>query len=612
MAVHASVDLRLAGMALIVLLGWIMGCTTSKVPSSEELFTDAGNRLDIQEPEGRETSDPLIMVHYMPWFEAPPISSGFGFHWHMGGGVFDPYRILENGRVDIGSHYYPLTGPYDSSDPQLLRYQVSLMKLAGIDGVIFDWYGIEDALDYRSIHESTLAMIKVLGEAGLKFAICYEDQSIGHMIEAGVIPKDGGLAAGERVMQYMQDTWFTDPGYLTHEGRPVLLTFGPQYFVNPEHWDRMFSRAQPRPLFMTLDGHSASIADGSFAWPPMWASEGGVLAIPRLVTYLNEYYRLQRDSPFLVTTAFPGFHDIYREASTGPSYGFLDDYDGRTFQLTLEAALKSQAQVIQIATWNDYGEGTMVEPTAERGYRDLEYLQTLQIRQNPRFLFGTKDLRIPLELYRISTDAQASEKARVAAENATTALLAGDLAAFRTSVSEAGVKIPPTVLPLLPDAWAGADVGALESPQEAAYNPGDKPNLALGRPVSANSHIYDFIPQNAVDGQTTTYWEGGADRYPNRITVDLGRETQLEAVVIRLNPARIWATRIQRLAVLGSSDGEDFSILVPEQAAEFDPQTNGNTYSLHLTGAARYLQVLITANDGANAGQIAELEIYGR
>jgi hypothetical protein len=28
--------------------------------------------------------------------------------------------------------------------------------------------------------------------------------------------------------------------------------------------------------------------------------------------------------------------------------------------------------IIQIATWNDWGEGTVVEPSREFGYRDLE------------------------------------------------------------------------------------------------------------------------------------------------------------------------------------------------------------------------------------------------
>jgi len=34
--------------------------------------------------------------------------------------------------------------------------------------------------------------------------------------------------------------------------------------------------------------------------------------------------------------------------------------------------MKSGSAIVQVATWNDYGEGTGIEPTAERGLRDLE------------------------------------------------------------------------------------------------------------------------------------------------------------------------------------------------------------------------------------------------
>jgi len=50
--------------------------------------------------------------------------------------------------ANLASHFIPLTGPYDSSDEAVLDYQVQLMKLSGIDGVIVDWYGNANVNDY--------------------------------------------------------------------------------------------------------------------------------------------------------------------------------------------------------------------------------------------------------------------------------------------------------------------------------------------------------------------------------------------------------------------------------------------------------------------------------
>ena len=75
------------------------------------------------------------MAHYMPWFEAKPISPGWGWHWTMN--HYHPDQVTD-GRREAASRYYPLMGLYDSSDPDALDCHVLLMKLAGLDGVLIE------------------------------------------------------------------------------------------------------------------------------------------------------------------------------------------------------------------------------------------------------------------------------------------------------------------------------------------------------------------------------------------------------------------------------------------------------------------------------------------
>ncbi|MFH1184757.1 MAG: hypothetical protein V1755_06915 [Chloroflexota bacterium] len=93
-----------------------------------------------------------VLVHYMPWYASKPVSGHWGWHWTMD--HFNPDRVAENGPREVASHYYPLIGPYDSSDPHALECHVLLMKLAGIDGAIIDWYGTKDYHDYAAIHRN--------------------------------------------------------------------------------------------------------------------------------------------------------------------------------------------------------------------------------------------------------------------------------------------------------------------------------------------------------------------------------------------------------------------------------------------------------------------------
>ena len=52
---------------------------------------------------------------------------------------------------------------------------------------------------------------------------------------------------------------------------------------------------------------------------------------------------------------------------------------------------------VQIVTWNDFGEGTVVEPTKEYGYRDLGLIQDFRRRHlGATFPFPTNDLALAL------------------------------------------------------------------------------------------------------------------------------------------------------------------------------------------------------------------------
>ena len=80
------------------------------------------------------------------------------------------------------------------------------MKFTGIDGVIIDWYGIEDFYDYTTIHRNTVHIIKQLQKARLQFAICYEDRTIRKMIQEGHLLKKTRLSMVRRSCAFYRKT----------------------------------------------------------------------------------------------------------------------------------------------------------------------------------------------------------------------------------------------------------------------------------------------------------------------------------------------------------------------------------------------------------------------
>lgn len=424
--------------ASLAFLAALVGCAS--VPPAElnkQIEQEARQMLAVEDSPVRVAKKPLVLAHYMPWYQAPKTSKSFGWHWHMG--YYDPYEKGADGKAPIATHYYPLTGPYDSADPVLIEYQLTLMKLSGIDGVIIDWYGIDDALDYKKIHESSKVLFGAVKRAGMKFAVCYEDQSMGKMILAKKFDYEASVDRGKATLKWMDENWFQDESYVKFEGRPVLLDFGPQHFLKADQWDQLFSVVRTRPYFVSLNDHMEFYADNFYPWPPMYLSSGKEVTLSQVANYFTEFYAKTANKTHLVTTVFPGFHDIYEDAQVASSYGYLDDHGGATFRVLLDAALKSKADIIQIATWNDYGEGTIVEPNEVRGYQQLEELQRVARELDPAFPYTTDDLRIPLEVFKL----RQTKSPPPGIEEVAAAAFAGDAEGFRAAAAAVGA-VPPT------------------------------------------------------------------------------------------------------------------------------------------------------------------------
>ena len=137
-------------------------------------------------------------------------------------------------------------------------------------------------------------------------------------------------------------------------------------------------------------------------------------------------------------------------------------------------------------------------------------------------------------------------------------------------------------------------------------------NLALNAPVTASSYTQVYVPANAVDGNTSTYWEGTNGAWPTTFTVNLGAAHSLSSLVVDLPPSSAWQTRTQTLSVLGSVNGSTYTTLVGSATYTWNPST-GNTVTIALPSGTsdQYVQLNFTANSVQNGAQVSELELFG-
>src|SRR5580693_478073 len=137
-------------------------------------------------------------------------------------------------------------------------------------------------------------------------------------------------------------------------------------------------------------------------------------------------------------------------------------------------------------------------------------------------------------------------------------------------------------------------------------------DLALNAAVTASSYTQTYVPANAVDGNTSTYWEATNGAWPSTITVNLGSSQTLGSITVDLPPSSAWSTRTPTLSVLGSTNGTSFSTLVASATYTWNPST-GNTVTIPLPSGTtdQYVQLSYTANNVQNGAQASEILIFG-
>jgi hypothetical protein len=358
-------------IAVFILLFLHCACKEGDKPGSPEPFT----LTPFEAVSVQKTNNIKLYAHYMPWFETPETNNGkWGWHWTMNNKNPD---LITGDKREIAAWNYPLIGPYASGDPDVLEYHLLLMKYAGIDGVWVDWYGLQQKNDLPGIAENTDALFKAVEKVGLELAIVYEDRFLDGS-------KDEMIRLAQTDMKYLQANYFTKNHYIKQDGKPLLLIFGPAKLQTKSDWETIFTVFTVPPAFFTLQDHfhtASTTATGEYMWVNQEDPSGK--------------YEKAKTLPRYIGAAYPGYKDFYKEGGDGNGYNIHWEYDnGNLYKRLLELGKTEGMDYLQLITWNDFGEGTMIEPTLEFEYRFLTLNQ-----QFAGVNYSEKELKTIKQLY---------------------------------------------------------------------------------------------------------------------------------------------------------------------------------------------------------------------
>lgn len=385
-------------------------------------------------------TNPLpVFMHYMPWFDTPATLGGsnWGYHWKFNNK--NPSIVDAAGKRQIASHYYPKIGPYASNDPNVIEYHMLLMKLSGVDGVMLDWYGVQGANgDVGSLLTNSNAAIAKVDDFGLKFGVVMEDR----FSTVSISNTTPDINKGKANMAYLRDNYFNNPNYirLSATSGPLVGVFGPIRFQTPAQWTEILGQAGENVDFNTLwyeKNDAGANADGEYAW----IYEDG--ALNNHLSHQSNFYQFR--APTLGTAggvAYPGFDDFYQEGGTGTVIGFeIPHNNGQTLTNTLSLAGQYGANIdyLQLATFNDFGEGTMFEPTVETGFNYLHQIQMFTGARDPvtNRPLDESDLQTVYELYLARTKYAGNATIQALLNQVSTLLTSMQIGAAQTQLAQA-------------------------------------------------------------------------------------------------------------------------------------------------------------------------------
>ncbi len=269
-------------------------------------------------------------ANYQP---AAPIRAAFFYPWF-------PEAWTQHSIFPY-TNYHPSLGWYSSKDDAIIDQQLALARKSLLDVFISSWWGqghhTDAALQYI-LPRSTRAGSPY---PNLRWAIYYENESQG----------DPSAAQLTSDLQYLAGKVFSQPGYLRVNGRPVV--------------------------FVYADANDAcGMVD---RWAQAKQAMGGnvYVVLKVFVGYLN--CAKQPDSWHQYSPAVGYDQQGVRSAAVSPGFWLVGQSarlsrDPVRFESDVRKMVASGAFWQLITTWNEWGEGTAVEPATEWGSTYLDIL----------------------------------------------------------------------------------------------------------------------------------------------------------------------------------------------------------------------------------------------
>jgi hypothetical protein len=249
-----------------------------------------------------------IAIFYYPWYSTPATDGAWG-HWDQN---------WHTPPLDLYSRYYPALGPYSSSDPAVLERQMSEIEGVGINEVIVSWWGRGSDTDRR------LPLVIAAAQRNHLSVALHLEPYTGRTAET---------VAADLYVYHPRDIAAADWATVRAQAPPGLRLFAGTQLVG-------FAAAAKFDGFYTYD----------------FINFGG-----------DKFVRLCTQAHAVHLLCAPSVGPGYDGTRAGEAPVRRGRHNGETYDALWAGALAAKPDIVTITSFNEWGEGTQIEPASVHG-----------------------------------------------------------------------------------------------------------------------------------------------------------------------------------------------------------------------------------------------------
>lgn len=313
--------------------------------SNDDNITNNNTNNNINFSSEENISNPLGVFYY-PWTggnpEKSPDKKETWLHW-KDDNHNPPNTWASNYIPDYGNSSDPYNGLYASADTNIIKQQLGLMKKAGINFVISSWWGQNHLSDkVLNITFNSVLPAKDNPYPNVKYAIYYEKEGFADASKEEIIND----------INYIKKKYANSPYYYRINGRPVVFVYNTKSGLFSETFEQEIEKWK-------------EVRDETGIYTVLKVSGG----YKKIESYADSWHEYAPSTDFKQTgnySAFisPGFSKWHESPR-------LERENFTRFEKNVIALKNANVQFKLIETWNEWGEGTGIEPARRVNHDDV-------------------------------------------------------------------------------------------------------------------------------------------------------------------------------------------------------------------------------------------------